>query len=155
MTQNLPQINESLDLRQDAPNGAAMTKIRLLAAAPIAALFVLGACQSEPVEVGGNADPQAEALKNAPAVQLPPSIKVARTYRCKDNSIVYVSFMSDDVTAMVRDKEEEPPLATLKAPAPGQAFEGQGQTGQGFKLSGSGDNVTYTSPDSGTQSCRG
>jgi len=154
MTQKLIQINESLDLRRDRLKCRAMTNTRLLAAAPLAACFVLGACQSEPVVVGQAADPQAEALKNAAPVQLPPSIKMARTYRCKDNSVVHISFMSDDVTAMVRDKEEEPPRATLKASAPGAAFEGQGQQGQGFKLSGSGETVTYTSPDSGTQTCR-
>ncbi len=131
-----------------------MTQIRMLAAASTAALILLAGCQSEPIKVGEGSDPQAEALKNAPKVALPPSIKAAKTYRCKDNSIVYVNFMSDNVTANVRDKEEEPPRTTLKASAPGQPFEGQGPEAQGFKLSGSGDTVTYTSPDSGTQTCR-
>lgn len=153
MTQKLTKINESLDLSRCPPKWRGMTHIRLLAAAPLAALLTLGACQSEPVEVGGAVDPQAEALKNAAPVQLPPSMK-DRTYRCKDNSVVYVSFSTDNLTALVRDKEEEPPVATLKAPAAGEAFEGQGDTGKGFKLVGSGDTVTYTSPDSGTQSCR-
>jgi hypothetical protein len=131
-----------------------MKNPRTLAAAPLAALLILAACNTEPQEVGGPADPQADALKNAPQVQLPPSIKEAKTYRCKDNSLVYVNFMSDNVTANVRDKEEEPPRVTLKAPAPGQPFEGVEPLGKGFKLSGSGATVTYTSPDSGTLSCR-
>jgi hypothetical protein len=101
-----------------------------------------------------NPDPQAEALKNAPPVELPPAIKAAKTYRCKDNSLVYISFLTDDVSAMVRDKQEEPPVATLKAPAPGKPFVGVGDTGKGFSLSGSGDTVSYTSPDGGTQSCK-
>jgi hypothetical protein len=125
-----------------------MTQTRFLAAAPLAALFVLAACQSEPIKVGEAADPQAEALKNAPPVQLPPAMK-DKTYRCKDNSVVYVSFSGDNLTALVRDKEEEPPIATLKAPAPGQPF-----VAEGFSLSGNGSNVTYKSPDSGTQTCR-
>ncbi len=129
--------------------GDSMTYARLLAAAPVAALFALGACQNEPEKVGQAADPHAEALKNAPPVQLPPSIKVARTYRCRDNSLVHISFMSDNVTAIVRDKEEEPPRATLKAPAPDQPF-----VSEGYSLSGSGPNVTYRSPDSGTLTCR-
>lgn len=122
---------------------------RTLAAASVAALFLLGACNSEPQVVGGPADDQAEALKNAPKVQLPPAIKVARTYRCKDNSIVYISFLADDQTALVRDKEENPPIATLKAPAQGQPF-----VSEGFSLSGSGENITYKSPESGTLTCR-
>jgi hypothetical protein len=121
----------------------------LLAAASTAAIFVLAGCKAEPVAVGGPADPQAEALKNAPPVQLPPTMK-DKTYRCKDNSLVYVSFSSDNLTALVRDKQEEPPVATLKAPAPGQPF-----VAEGFSLSGSGDSVTYKSPDSAAQTCRG
>ncbi len=124
-----------------------MINPRTLAAA-FAALFLLSACNSEPTVVGPT-DPQAEALKNAPKVTLPPAIRVAKTYRCKDNSVVYVSFLADNVTAAVRDKEESPPRVTLKAPGADQPF-----VAEGFSLSGSGDTVTYTSPDSGTQSCR-
>ncbi len=100
------------------------------------------------------ANATANATASRPKVELPPAIKSSKTYRCKDNSLFYANFLADDVTANVRDKQEEPPAVTLKAPAPGQPFEGQGPEGQGFKLSGSGDTVTYTSPDSGTQSCR-
>jgi hypothetical protein len=127
-----------------------MKNPRTLAAAPLAALLILAACNTEPQEVGGPADPQADALKNAPQVQLPPSIKEAKTYRCKDNSLVYVTFMNDNVTAAVRDKQEEPPVATLKAPAPGQPY-----VAEGFSLSGSGGSITYKSPDAPSQTCRG
>jgi hypothetical protein len=120
----------------------------LLAAASTAALLILSSCKAEPVEVGGPADPQAEALKNAPKVALPPTMR-DKTYRCKDNSLVYVSFSSDNLTALVRDKQEEPPVSTLKAPAAGQPF-----VAEGFSLSGSGDSVTYKSPDSAAQTCR-
>jgi hypothetical protein len=121
----------------------------LLAAASTAAIFTLAGCKSEAVEVGGPADPQAEALKNAPPVQLPPTMK-DKTYRCKDNSLVYVSFSGDNLTALVRDKQEDPPVATLKAPAAGQPF-----VSEGFSLSGSGESVTYKSPKSAAQTCRG
>ncbi len=131
-----------------------MQKPPLLLAACAASLSLAACQQKEPEVVQTSVDPQAEALKTAPPVELPPAIKVAKTYRCKDNSLVYISFMTDDVTVAVRDKQEEPPVATLKAPAPGQAFVGQGETGKGYALSGSGDTVSYTSPDSGTQSCK-
>jgi hypothetical protein len=122
----------------------------LLAAASTAALLILSSCKAETVKVGEAADPQAEALKNAPKATLPPSIKEAKTYRCKDNSLVYVSFMSDGLTAMVRDKQEEPPVATLKAPAAGEPY-----VAEGFSLTGSGASVTYKSPDAPSQTCRG
>lgn len=124
-----------------------MRHTRLLAAASTAAMFILSGCKSEAVKVGEPADPQAEALKNAPKVQLPPAMRDA-TYRCKDNSLVYVSFSGDNLTALVRDKQEEPPVATLRAPASGQPY-----VAEGFSLSGSGNSVTYKSPDSPSQTC--
>jgi hypothetical protein len=103
-----------------------------------------------PKWVETSVDPQAAELAKAPPVTLPPAIRESKTYRCKDNSLVYVSFMDDNLTAMVRDKQEEPPIATLKAPEPGAPF-----VADGFSLSGSGASVTYTSPDSGTLTCKG
>lgn len=127
-----------------------MQKSHFLAAASVAAILTVSACNSEPETITFNKyDPQAEALKNAGPVELPPSIRVARTYRCRDNSLVYVSFMTDGVTAAVRDREEEPPVATLRAPAEGQPF-----VSEGYSLSGSGTTVTYNSPDKGSQTCR-
>jgi hypothetical protein len=127
-----------------------MTHPRTLAAASLAALSLLAACNSQPVVVGETADPQAEALKNAPPVQLPPSIKVAKTYRCRDNSLVHVTFMTDNTTAVVRQREgSEPPVATLRAPAAGQPF-----TADGYTIEGDGANITYTSPSKGRLTCR-
>ena len=127
-----------------------MKMIKSPAAALFAVVLFASACSQEPEVVDANPDPQAEELAKAPPVTLPPPIRDSKTYRCKDNSILYVSFLADDVTALVRDKEEEPPIATLKAPKKGEAF-----VAEGFSLSGSGSSVTYTSPDSGTQSCKG
>jgi hypothetical protein len=118
--------------------------------AGLAALLMLQACSQEPEVVESNPDPDAAELAKAAPVTLPPAIRESKTYRCKDNSLVYVSFMDDNLTAMVRDKQEEPPLATLKAPEPGKPF-----VADGFSLSGSGASVTYTSPDSGTLTCKG
>ena len=124
---------------------------RTLAAASLAALSLLAACNSQPVVVGETVDPQAEALKNAAPVQLPPSIKVAKTYRCRDNSLIHVTFMNDNVSAIVRQREgSEPPVATLHAPAAGQAFTADG----GYSIEGSGANITYTSPSKGRLTCR-
>ena len=125
-----------------------------LLVAMIAAAALAGCNKQNNANVaGGPDDPAAEASVNAPVV-LPPSIQSSKTYRCKDNSVVYVNFMTDNVSANVRDVEEEPPTVTLKAAAPGEPFVGEGEVGKGFKLEGNGATVTYTSPDSGTQSCK-
>jgi hypothetical protein len=122
----------------------------LLAAAALAAFLSLAACNQQPETVSANDnDPQKEELAKAPPVTLPPPIRESKIYRCKDNSLVYVTYMADDVTAMVRDKQEEPPVATLKAPAKGEPF-----VSEGFKLAVNGKNITYNSPDKGQQSCK-
>ena len=126
-----------------------MQKTLSMIAAAIAASLSLAACKNEPEVVDTNPDPQAEQLAKAPPVTLPPAIKSAKAYRCKDNSLVYVTLLADDVSAMVRDKQEEPPIATLKAPTPGQPF-----VSEGYSLTVSGNTVTYNSPDKGTQTCK-
>lgn len=129
--------------------------IHSTAAVAIATLLTLSACeQKEPEVVGGPApDATSIAAANQAPVTLPPAIASSKTYRCKDNSVVYANFMTDGTTANIRDKEEDPPRTTLIAPAAGQPFVGSGE-GAGFALSGSGDTVTYTSPEGGTQSCK-
>ena len=121
-----------------------------------ASLLALSACGENNTQTAeANAAAAANATNTAAApVELPPAIRESKTYRCKDNSLVYVNFLDDGVSANVRDKEEEPPAVQLKAAAEGQAFEGTDGQGGKFSLSGSGTTVTYTSPDSGTQSCR-
>src|SRR3546814_3786203 len=48
-------------------------------------------------------------------VMLPPSIQASHPYRCEDNSVVTIDFLSDDVTINLRS---EGTLSQLKAPAP-------------------------------------
>ena len=124
---------------------------RTLTLALVAAAALAGCNKEDHTIVAGPDvnDPQANVVANLDNVQLPPSISASKTYRCKDNSLVYITFLTDNVTALVRDKQEEPPVATLKAPAPGQAY-----VFEGYSLSGEGDQVTYKSPDSGSQSCK-
>lgn len=117
---------------------------------PLAALTVLtlSACgKSEPEVVGGVPDPMGNQLANATKVVLPPSVKASRTYRCKDNSLIYVDFMSDDMSANIRTEKNGAPTA-LKAEAKGDPFKAEG-----FAIVGSGDTVSITVPGKGSQSC--
>ncbi|WP_106639576.1 hypothetical protein [Allosphingosinicella vermicomposti] len=119
----------------------------LTVAASAAALLSLSAC-NEPEVVTANApDPQAEALANAAPVELPPSIQSTRTYRCKDNSLLYADFYTNN-TVKVRDKKG-PEGTILTAPEAGQAY-----AAEGYSLSGNGTTVTYTAPGKGAQSCK-
>jgi hypothetical protein len=116
----------------------------------VASLALLSACNKndEPEVVGGPADPMAEQLANAAPVELPPSVKANKQFRCKDNSLIFVDFMSDDKTALLRT-EKTGSATTLKAAEAGQPFTAEG----GFEIKGSGDDVTITVPGKSAQAC--
>lgn len=120
----------------------------ILAAASVAAFLSLAACNNEPEMISSNAaDPQAEELAKAAPVELPPSIQASRTYRCKDNSLFYADFYTNN-TAQV-SSERSGPKTQLTAPAAGEAY-----VAEGYSLSGNGTDVSYTAPGKGTQSCK-
>jgi hypothetical protein len=121
--------------------------IPLIAAA---SLGLLSACNQndEPEVVGGPADPMAAELANAAPVELPPSVKANKQFRCKDNSLLFVDYMSDDKTALLRT-EKGGAATTLKAAEAGQPFTAEG----GYTIDGSGDNVTITVPGKSAQAC--
>jgi hypothetical protein len=121
---------------------------RLLAAASIAALFSLSACQ-EPKTITANEanDPQAADLAKAPKVELPPTIVSTRTYRCKDNSLLYAEFLSNN-TARVRSEQGGTPTTLTAADADTP------YTAEGYSLSANATQVTYAAPGKGSQSCK-
>ena len=123
-----------------------MSNRSLLAAASLAALLALAACEPETVTADDD-DPQAEALKNAPAVAPPPMIQASRTYRCKDNSLLYADFYTND-TVLVRSSKDGPGT-TLTAPAAGQPY-----VADGYSLSANAAQISYTAPGKGAQSCK-
>ena len=120
-----------------------MHKILILAAVGAAALV---GCNSEP-EVINDYDPQAAALKNAAPVELPPSIVASRTYRCRDNSLVYIDFLSNG-TANIRNDEGGAPVATLTAEGGNPPY-----TGSGYSVSANAAEIRYTAPGRGSQTC--
>lgn len=120
-----------------------MQKLLIIAAA--AATVTLGACNSEPESVN-RYDAQAKALENAQPVAPPPMIVASHTYRCRDNSLIYVDFYTDN-TANLRLTEngERIPLTTEGGQPP--------YVGGGYSVSGSGDNINFGRPN-GEISCR-
>jgi hypothetical protein len=74
----------------------------------LAAAAALAGCNKEDhtIVAGPNADDNAtNAEANAP-VALPPSITASKVYRCADNTVVYVNWMSDG-SAHVKNKPDE------------------------------------------------
>ena len=119
-----------------------------LRAAPIAAVLLLAACNSEPETVtAGTNDPDAATVAAAPPVQLPPMMTASRTYRCKDNSLVYIDFFNNKTAAYRTEKDGAP--TTLTA-----AEEGKPYTADGFSVSGSGTQISLTAPGKGSTTCK-
>ena len=122
--------------------------ITLLAAAALAG------CDSggQTIVANGPPDPMANELAAAPPVELPKAIVASHSYRCADNSLVYVDWLADNSGANVRT---EPTSAStpLKPGADGQPpFTAAG----GYSVSGAADDssVTIALPGKPSQSCR-
>ncbi|WP_414901851.1 hypothetical protein ACMT1E_01730 [Sphingomonas flavalba] len=116
--------------------------------AAVAALLTLAACDSKPEVLDTNPDPMATELANAPPVELPPSVKSSVSYRCKDNRVVYVDFMSDDKSANLRlQRTDLPAHVTAET-------EGEAMSGNGWSISGTGETVNIGINGDAPQSCK-
>ncbi len=118
----------------------------LLALVAVAALA--GCKQKQPEVVDTNPDPMANTLATAKPVELPPAIKAEKTLRCKDNSLVYVTFFEGDKMAMVRT-EQTGAATRLTAPEAGQPLTADG----GWKMTGGPSSVDITIPGKGSKTC--
>ena len=116
-----------------------------------AAIFALAACNSEPSKpqvLDSNPDPMASTLANAAPVELPPAIKADKTMRCKDGSLVYVTFFQGDKQVVVRTEKGGAPT-TLKGAEAGKPLTAEG----GWSLTGSTTDVTLTRPGKSAIAC--
>ena len=97
-----------------------------LRALPLAALAFLSACDTKPTTIvaGGPADPTANEIANAPPVKLPPAMLASKSYRCKDNSLVFINWFNDNMTANLRLKEKTATPVNLSAPSAGAPYVG-------------------------------
>ncbi|WP_156677865.1 hypothetical protein [Sphingomonas profundi] len=119
----------------------------LLRAAPLA-LIALAACNKSETPAA-NATEAAEANTAAPApIELPPPLLASRTFRCKDNSVVYIDFYGGEKTADLR-AQKDGPVTKLTAEEAGKPL-----TGEGYSVSGTGTQVMMTQPGKPSQSCK-
>lgn len=119
------------------------------------AAAALAGCDSggQTIVQQGPPDPMANQLKNAPPVELPPAIAATKTYRCKDNGLVYIDWL---------EKNGQPAGANFRAErtgAPTQMLQGEPggpYLAEGYSLTGTKDaaNITLSRPGTGSQSCK-
>jgi hypothetical protein len=119
-----------------------------ISCAALAAALVVPACGGPETITAGPADPQKEALAKATPKQLPPSIQRSRTYRCADNSLVYVDFYTNH-TAQVRTSEGGTPT-TLTAPGGNPPY-----VADGYSVASDAERTQIAVPGRRSQSCRG
>jgi hypothetical protein len=88
-----------------SPKGAAIMT-RIITILTLAAAAALAGCnENHNIVAGGEPDDDNNAAANA-GVQLPPSIVSSKIYRCGDNKLVYVDWMSDGSAHVKKSKDE-------------------------------------------------
>ena len=115
-----------------------------------AALLPLAACNNQQKTDAANAAAAANeaAAANAIAAEMPPAIRADKTFRCKDNSLAYVTFFEGDTQAVVKEKQDGP-ATVLKADKAGDPLTAEG----GWKLTGDEKAITLTLPGKTALTC--
>jgi hypothetical protein len=119
--------------------------------------IALTACKQETIVGGQVPDPMAKELANAAPVELPPAIAASKTYRCKDNSLVQIDWLSDNKGAYVHGNGQEQthlkPAETVEGKPASTDLTAEG----GYVLKGSAtvSTVNLTLPGKGSQACKG
>jgi hypothetical protein len=120
---------------------------RFLTAAVLGTALFLTACGKPETISGDSPDPDAAALNAAQPVELPPMVTQSRVYRCKDASLVYVEFFSNNTAVIKKDKKGTG--TRLTAAEPGAPY-----TADGFSISGDGPQVDITAFGKNSQPCK-
>jgi hypothetical protein len=138
----------------------------LLILAPLS-MLALAACNSS--ETPATAETAAEtAATSAEDIELPPAITATGTYRCADNTILYVDFLGQNEAADIRvgeksaiavrvtaPKAEAPTTDTNAAPTAAEPAGPLTSADGESSLSGSGDQINVKLAGKGAQTCKG
>ena len=87
---------------------------RILTILSLAAAAALAGCNNEDHTIVAGPGADEEPVANAGTVVLPPAIAASKTYRCKDNSLVSIDWLSDGTA---RIKGDQPGTGTTVTPA--------------------------------------
>lgn len=126
-----------------------MTRTPLILALGAAAALA-GCNQNDHTITGGSGPGDENTAANAP-VALPPSVVSSKIYRCADNKVVYVDWLSDNLSANIRTEQGGTPnhVAAAEAGKPMTSANGYSITG-----APGGSSVKIATPAHGAQSCK-
>jgi hypothetical protein len=115
----------------------------------LGAAAALAGCNKQDHTIGAGPDEGNNVAVNTAPIELPPAIIASKIYRCKDNSVVYIDWLSDNKSANVRSEQNGAPT-NLVAPEAGKPM-----VAEGYSLTGSatGSSITLTRPGKGSASC--
>ncbi len=114
-----------------------------------AAALVSGCNKQDHTIVAGDRPSNQSAAAPLDPASLPPAIIASKTYRCKDNSLVYIDWLVGDKSANFRTAQNEPPTHLAAAEA------GAALTAEGYSLKGDAKakSIALTRPGNGAQTC--
>jgi hypothetical protein len=139
---------DALDGRASGRKWASMTRTPLLIA--IVATAALAGCNKEDhtIVAGG---PDGDTIAANTPIALPPSITASKIYRCADNKVVHVDWLSDNKSANIRADQGGSPTQVTSAEA-GKEMTAAG----GYSLIGtsSATTVKIGVPGHPAQSCK-
>ena len=95
------------------------------------AAAALAGCNENRTIVAGPPEDNASEVAAEANLTLPPSITSSKIYRCADNDLVYVDWLSDGKSANIRPEKNSPPTQVTAAEAgkPMTAASGYSLTG--------------------------
>lgn len=124
-----------------------MNRTLIIAALAATALTACGKSADHTIVAGSTED---NVAVNPASVVMPPAIESSKSYRCKDNSVVYIDWLNDKKTADLRSKKEGQATRVVSAEA------GGAMATEGYSLTGTKDSaaITIERPGKGSQSCK-
>jgi len=117
----------------------------------LAAAAALAGCNKENHTIVAGDDGDANSVADNAPIVLPPTIAQSKIYRCADNKVVYVDWLSDNKSANIRTDKEGSPTQVIAAEA-GKPMTAAG----GYSIEGTANasSVKVAVPGHPAQSCK-
>jgi hypothetical protein len=116
----------------------------------LGAAAALAGCHKENHTIVAGPDTGDNTVEANAPVALPPAVTASKIYRCADNKVIYVDWLSDNKSANIRTQQAGTPTQVTAA-EPGKAMTAAG----GYEINGTSgaSSVKIAIPGHASQSC--